>query len=80
MSNAMETVGQDVDQKTADELVDVECHQLVAGVALGPVILPFERHALAVEGDETAVGNSNPVCVARQVGEHSIGSAKGRLA
>ena len=28
VSNAVETVGQDVDQKAADELVDVECHQL----------------------------------------------------
>ena len=26
VSNAVETVGQDVDQKAADELVDVECH------------------------------------------------------
>ena len=47
-----------------------------AVVAPGSVILPFERDARAVEGDETAVGNSNPVRVARQVGEHSIGSAK----
>ena len=76
VSNAVETVGQDVDQKAADELVDVECHQLVAVFGLGPVILPFERHALAVEGDEAAVGNSNAVRVAGQVGEHSVGSAK----
>ena len=46
----MESVGQDVDQEAADELVGVERHELVAGVAFGPVILPFERHALAVEG------------------------------
>ena len=52
VSNAVETVGQDVDQKAADELVDVECHQLVAVFGLSPVILPFERHAFAVEGDQ----------------------------
>ena len=80
MSNAVETVRQDVDQKAADELVDIECHPLVAVVGLGPVILPFERHARAVEGDEPAVGNSHSVRVARQVGEHSAGSTKGRLA
>ena len=79
VSNAVETVGQDVDQKAADELVGVECHELVAVVGLGPVILPFERHALAVEDDEPAVGNSDPVRVAGQVGEHSIGSAKRSL-
>src|SRR6516165_987956 len=32
MTDAVETVGQNVDQKAADELVDVECHQLVAVV------------------------------------------------
>src|SRR6516165_6241459 len=76
VSNAVETVGQHVDQKATDELVDVEGHQLVAVVGLGPVILPFEGHALAVEGDEPAVGNRDPVSVAGQVGEHSAGSAK----
>ena len=82
----VETIGQDVGQKAADKLVvgleptgltrGVECHQLIAVVVLGPVIPPFERHARAVEGDEAAVGNSDPVSVAGQVGEHSLGSAK----
>jgi len=76
MTDTVETVGQDVDQEAADELIGVERHKLVASVALGPVILPFEGHALAVEGDEAAVGNSNAVRVARQVGEHSVGSAE----
>src|SRR6202040_2242925 len=79
MTDAVEPVGQYVDQEAADELVGVERHELVAGVALGPVILPFESHALAVEGDEPAVGNSDPVGVAGQVGEHSVGSAKRAL-
>jgi len=39
VADAVEPVGQDVDQKTADELVGVERQKLVAGVALGPVIL-----------------------------------------
>src|SRR6516162_8468641 len=72
----MKSVGQDMDQEAADEFVGGEGHKLVASVALGPVILPFERDARAVEGDETAVGNSSAVCVAGKVGEHSAGSAK----
>ena len=51
VSDAVEPVGQDVDQEAADELVGVERHELVASVGLGPVILPFESHAFAVEGD-----------------------------
>ena len=76
VADAVKPVGQYMDQEAADELVDVERHQLVASVGLGPVILPFEGHALAVEGDEPAVGDSDPVRVAGQVGEHSVGSAK----
>jgi len=52
MTDAMEAVGQDVDQEATDELVDVERHQLVARFGLGPVILPPEGHVLAVENDE----------------------------
>jgi hypothetical protein len=55
----VEPVGQDMDQKAADELVGVERHELVASVELGPVILPFESHVRAVEGDEPAIGNSD---------------------
>src|SRR6202023_758672 len=55
VTDAVEPVGQHMDQEAADELVGVERHQLVASVELGPVILPFESHALAVEGDEPAV-------------------------
>jgi len=79
VTDAMKPAGQDVDQEAADELVGVERHQLVVSIDLGPVILPLEGHALAVEGDEPAVGNGDPVGVARHVGEHSIGSAEGAL-
>ena len=71
MTDAMKSVGQDMDQEAADELVGVERHKLIASVALGPVILPFERDALAGEGDEPAVGNSSAVCVAGKVGANS---------
>ena len=50
VTDAMKSVGQHMDQEAADELVGVERHELVASLALGSVILPFERHALAVEG------------------------------
>ena len=33
-------------------------------------------NGLAVEGDEPAIGNDDPVRVAGQVGEHRLGSAK----
>ena len=47
---------------------------------MAPVILPFESDALAGEGDEPAIGNRGPMCVAGKVGEDSVGSAKRSLA
>jgi len=79
VTDTVKSVGQDMDQEAADELVGVERHKLVASIGLGPVILPFEGDALAVKGDEPAIGNSNPVCVAGKVGEDSVGSAKRSL-
>src|SRR5215468_391004 len=79
VTDAMEPVGQDMNQKATNELVGIERHKLVTSDALGAVILPFESHAPAVKGDEPAVGNGDPVRVAGQVGEHSIGSAERRL-
>jgi hypothetical protein len=70
---------EDMDQKAADELVGIERHKLVARVELGPVILAFEGHLLAVEGDEPAVGDRDPVGVAGQISEDSVGSAEGSL-
>jgi hypothetical protein len=75
----MKSVGQDMDQEAADELVGVERHKLIASIALGPVIFPFESDALAGEGDEPAVGNSSAVCVAGKVGEDGVGFAKRSL-
>src|SRR5262249_43054152 len=79
VTDAMKSVGQDMGQEAAEELVCVERHKLIASVALGPVILPFESDALAGEGDEPAVGNSSAVCVAGKVGEDGVGSAKRSL-
>ena len=76
VSDAVETVGQDVDEEAADELVGLERYELVASVGLGPVILPFESHAFAIKSDEPAAGNRDPVGVAGQVREHSVGFAK----
>src|SRR5215472_6725081 len=41
VADAVEPVGQDMDQKAADEFVGIERHQLVASGAVGAVILPF---------------------------------------
>src|SRR2546430_9503337 len=46
VTDAMKSVGQDMDQEAADELVRVERPKPIASVALCPVIPPFESDAV----------------------------------
>ena len=48
MADAVETVGQHMQQEAAHELVLAERHGLVAGMPFGPVILAPESDALFV--------------------------------
>src|ERR1700757_403063 len=61
VSDAVEAVRQDVDEEAADELVGGEPNRLVAGAAVGTIILVPEGDAVLVEGDEPAVGDGDAV-------------------
>ena len=48
--------------------------------ALAPVeavVLPPEGDAIAVARDQATVGDGDPVGVAREIGEHGLGTAEG---
>ena len=76
VADAVKAVGQDVDEEAADELVGGELHDLVAGAAVGPIVLVFESDAPAIESDQPAVGDGDAVSVARQIGQHRLRSAE----
>src|SRR5271157_1157011 len=78
--DAVEAVRQDVDQKPADELAWLERHGLVAAGPLDPVVFVAKRNAGRVGGDKPAVGDGDPVGVARQIGQHLLGPGKRSLA
>ena len=50
-----EAVGDDMEQEAAEELVDVERHDLHA-ILVG-IVAPADLHAIRVEGDEPIVGD-----------------------
>src|SRR4051812_48403047 len=81
VADAVEAVGQDVQQEAADELVRRERHALDPRASLravpGPVILPAERHHALVEGEKPPVRDRDPMGVAGQVGQHGLGSREG---
>ncbi len=77
MTDAMKAVGQDVQQEAADELVRIECHDAVTGLAVLTVIFPFEADTFAVEGDEAGIGDSDTMGIAGEIGEHLIWAGEG---
>jgi hypothetical protein len=80
VADAVETVGQDMDEEAADELVDGERHRLGPLTAVGAVVLPLEGHACTGDADQPAVGDRDAVRIARQIGQHRCGSAERTLA
>jgi len=64
VADAVEARRQDVDQESADELGDRECHDFLAIPTLGAIVLPSESDRGAVAGDQSAVGDSDAVGVA----------------
>lgn len=71
--NAMESIGQDVDQEAADELAGGEPHHLLPVTRLDAVILPAEGNGPGVGADQTVVRDRHAVRVAAEVGQHRLG-------
>ena len=79
MADAVKAARQDVEQEPADELVGGERHELLPVGSVATVVLVAEGDAGLVEGDQAAVRDGDPVGLARQVGEHRLGTCEGRL-
>src|ERR1700704_2334750 len=62
------------------KLVRGQRHDLVPGWPVDAVILVSEGDAPVVAGDQPVVGDGDAVGVARQIGEHRLGSAEWWLA
>jgi hypothetical protein len=58
----------------ADELVRLECHHL--GLAALSVVFPGETHLSVGKRDEPAVGDSDAMGVAAEIGQHLFGAAE----
>src|SRR3979490_107152 len=59
VADAMEALGEDVDQEAADELIGGERHPLVSRAAVGAVVLVPEGDAVLAASDQPAVGDSD---------------------
>jgi hypothetical protein len=72
----VEALGQDMQEEAADELVGGERHSLVTAFLRGAVVLALKGDVMLIEGDETGVGDGDPMGIAREVSQHGFGSRK----
>jgi len=77
MTNAVEAVGKDVQQKAANELIRLEAHDSFAAVAA--IVFVSEGDFLIAHRDEPRVGDGGAMSVAAEIGEDLLGTAEGRL-
>src|SRR3984957_15479930 len=77
VSNAMEAVGQGVEQEAPDELVRLQTHGLNGAVVA--IVLPGEPDMFVVAGLDAAVGDGDAMGVAAEIGKNLRGSAEGLL-
>src|SRR5271167_4663473 len=80
VADAVQALGQDVDEEAADELVYCERHRLVAIGAFEPIVLVFEADSVFVEREQPAVGDGDAVGVAGQIRQYRLGSGEGPFA
>jgi len=78
MADALEAVGQDVEEKATDELLGLERHVLDARAV--PIVLPGERDVVVGDLDKAMIGDGDAVRIAAQIPENLLGPGKGRLA
>src|ERR1700676_2043497 len=72
VADAVEARRQYVDQESADEFGSGECHDLLAIATFSAIVLPSEGHAVAVAGNQSAVGDGDAVGIARQIGQYRM--------
>ena len=76
----MEALGQHVQEKAADELVRVKPHRLPTARTVDAIVLPAERDAGVVGGNEATVGDGDTVGVTGKIAQHLLRSRERRLA
>src|SRR5262249_15917373 len=77
VSDADESLRQDVKQESSDELVRRDgqrSHLVAAGV-----ISPTESNAFAIEGDQPAVGYGDTLSRTTDIADELVGTGEGRL-
>ena len=79
VTDTVEAGGQYMDKKAPDELGYGQGHGLVTITPLGAIVFPLKGNAVFIAGNEPTVADGDPMGIARQIGEHGLGSGERTL-
>jgi hypothetical protein len=77
VSDANQTLGQNVKKKPAQELICRNGHDLLLSAV--SIVTPAEGDAIVLKGHEPMVGDGDTMGVASQIVENMLSPAEGRL-
>jgi hypothetical protein len=77
ITDALKSLGQDMDEETPDELPGIERHHLL--LALVAIVLPPEAYLAILDIDDPVVGDCHSVCVASDIFQNLLSACEGRL-
>ena len=78
MTDAMEPLGQGVEQEAPNKLVGHQRHRAISGLPVMAVVLVMKGDAALVETDEAVVRDGDAVGVTGEIGEHRLGPGERR--
>lgn len=79
VAHAVETRGQQMQEKSPNELVRMKARDLFTLSTVTPIILPSESDLVVIDGDDAAVGDGDTMGVSTEIGEHLVRTAERRL-
>jgi len=79
VTNAMEAIRQYMEEEPAHELADLDAHDLALVTTTFAVNLPAEGNVGLVEIEQAAVGDSDPMGVACEIGQKLLWPGEGLL-
>jgi hypothetical protein len=77
MTDAVETVGQDMHEEAADELLQGRPHD--AGAPAAAVVPVGECDFIVIDGKKPGIGDSGLMCAGGTIGQDALRPAEGRL-
>jgi hypothetical protein len=77
VANALEALGQDMEQESTDELFGIQVHGF--DLTAMAIVFPVELNPAIIDADQAMVGNGYAMGVAADIIEHLLWSGERRL-